>query len=197
MNNLEIYEKVRIVPATAQKAIQAGRLKGKTDINPMWRIKMLTELFGPAGVGWKAPIKHKEFVPGANGEVACFVDIELSIKQDGEWSEPIQGTGGSMFVVKETKGFYTDDEAIKKAYTDAISVACKSLGIGADVYWQSDSTKYSERNTGESKQNADILCDKCGAVIKGIKKDGKIYTAEEVKDQLGGLCRKCYSNAGN
>lgn len=28
------------------------------------------------------------------------------------------------------------------ALTDAISVACKALGIGADVYWDKDSTKY-------------------------------------------------------
>ena len=36
MGNLEIYDKVRVVPENAQKAIQGGRLKGKTDINPMW-----------------------------------------------------------------------------------------------------------------------------------------------------------------
>ena len=29
------------------------------------------------------------------------------------------------------------------AETDAISVACKKLGMGADVYWQANETKYS------------------------------------------------------
>ena len=53
MEKLEIYNRCREVPKEAQKAIAAGRLKGKTDINPMWRIKKLTELFGPAGTGWK------------------------------------------------------------------------------------------------------------------------------------------------
>ena len=43
MNNLDIYEKVRSVPQNAQKEIKAGRLKGMTDINPMWRIQKLTE----------------------------------------------------------------------------------------------------------------------------------------------------------
>lgn len=28
------------------------------------------------------------------------------------------------------------------AYTDALSVACKALGIGADIYWSKDKTKY-------------------------------------------------------
>ena len=43
-DNLSIYERVRSVPAEAKKAIEAGRLKGKSDINPMWRIKALTEV---------------------------------------------------------------------------------------------------------------------------------------------------------
>ena len=51
MGNLEIYEKVRAVPQEAKKTITAGRMKGFTDINPMWRIKVLTEQFGVCGVG--------------------------------------------------------------------------------------------------------------------------------------------------
>ena len=52
MDNLFFYEKGREVPANAKREIDGGRLKGKTDINPMWRIKKLTELFGPCGIGW-------------------------------------------------------------------------------------------------------------------------------------------------
>ena len=52
MTNLDIYNKVREVPNKAKKNIGGGRLKGMTDINPMWRIKTLTEQFGPAGFGW-------------------------------------------------------------------------------------------------------------------------------------------------
>ena len=39
--------------------------------------------------------------------------------------------------------------SVKMALTDAISVACKSLGIGADVYWNKDNTKY---NDGKKNQ---------------------------------------------
>ena len=49
MENLELYNKVREVPQDAKKTISAGRIKGFTDINPMWRIKCLTEQFGPCG----------------------------------------------------------------------------------------------------------------------------------------------------
>ena len=32
------------------------------------------------------------------------------------------------------------------AYTDAIGSACKMLGMGADVYWSEDRTKYTANN---------------------------------------------------
>ena len=138
---MDLYEKFRSVPETAKREIAAGRLKGKTDINPMWRIKALTEAFGPCGIGWKYKIIREWIEAGANGEIAAFMDIELFYKLDGQWSEAIPGTGGSAFVAKERAGLYTSDECYKMALTDAISVACKALGIGADVYWQADSTK--------------------------------------------------------
>lgn len=39
--NLCLYERIRQVPEEAVKTIAAGRLKGMSDINPMWRIKNL------------------------------------------------------------------------------------------------------------------------------------------------------------
>lgn len=35
------------------------------------------------------------------------------------------------------------------ATTDAISVACKQLGFGADIYWGADRSKYDKNNTPE------------------------------------------------
>ena len=81
---------------------------------------------------------------GGNGVISSFVHINLFVKMNGEWSEAIQGIGGSSFVTNEKNGLYTSDECFKMALTDAISVACKALGIGADVYWDKDSTKYNQ-----------------------------------------------------
>lgn len=141
---LELWNKVRAVPESAQKTIGGGRLKGMTDINPMWRLRTLTEQFGVCGFGWKYVIKSKHLEPGAGGEVAAFVDIDLYVNTpDRGWSEAIPGTGGSLFVASEKDGLHTSDEAYKMALTDALSVACKALGMGADVYWQGG-TKYTE-----------------------------------------------------
>ena len=181
MDNLEIYNKIKEVPEKTKKKITGGRLNGMTDIKPMWRIEKLTELFGICGFGWKAPITNKEIIDGANGEKIAIVDINLYIKIDGEWSEPIQGTGGSSFIANEQKGLYTSDECFKMAYTDALSVACKSLGMGADVYW--GDSKYSnnkenkeEITTKEQAEKYKITFGKhAGKTIKEIVEKEKDY----------------------
>lgn len=151
MDNLSIYNKVRAVPAEAQKSFSNGSFTG-TDINPMWRIKKLTETFGPAGIGWYTEVlEHWEEAIG--GEVMTHVAINLYIKHDGEWSKPIYGVGGNkslqVFPTKNDQPakVKVSDEGYKMAYTDAISVAAKALGIGADIYWQNDPTKYNPRTS--------------------------------------------------
>ena len=158
--NLSIYERVRSVPKEAKKEIEAGRLKGKNDINPMWRIKKLTEVFGPAGFGWYTEIVRTWTEASESGEMAVFVDIHLFVKKDGEWSKPIYGNGGNRLVANEKKYEngqqvyvpFLDDDAYKKAYTDAISVAAKALGIGADVYFEKDVTKYDSQPQAVQQQ---------------------------------------------
>lgn len=144
MDNMQIYNRYRTVPEEAKKPIKGGRLKGMTDINPMWRIKSLTEQFGPCGIGWYTETTRKWTENGCEGQVLAFVDILLFVKVDGEWSKGIEGTGGSTLTAKENSGLYSSDEAFKMAYTDALSVACKSLGFAADVYYAKDRTKYTD-----------------------------------------------------
>ena len=141
--NLALYNRVREVPPEAQKPIQAGRLKGKTDINPLWRIQTLTREFGPAGIGWYTEIV-RQWNEESGTERAVYIKLNLYVKYNGEWSKPIEGFGGAMIVASEKNGLFLDDDAAKKAYTDAISQACRSLGIGADVYWANDATKYQQ-----------------------------------------------------
>ena len=144
MSNMEIYDSFRVTPKEAQKEIAGGRLRGFTDINPMYRIQKLTEKFGPCGIGWYyEPVK--KWIEQAGDEIMAFVDISLFIKVDGEWSKPIAGTGGSALYAMEKGGLKASDECFKMATTDAISVACKQLGIGADVYWKAGDSKYSRQ----------------------------------------------------
>lgn len=166
--NMDIYNAVSRPPREALKQIGAGRLKGMTDINPQWRIKALTEQFGPCGIGWYYKRTNTWNESTQEGEVLTFVDIDLFVKNQGEWSSPIPGSGGAMLISKEKvkdydlphekeRGYklYASDEAIKMATTDALSVACKLLGIGAEIYagrW--DGSKYKDdQNIDTSKQD--------------------------------------------
>lgn len=144
MDNMEFWDKLKDTPAEAQKPITTGRLKGFTDINPVWRFKRLTEVFGPCGCGWKYVITDKQIVPGASGELAAFVDILLYYRdpESGEWSEGVPGFGGSMFVASEKNGLHTSDECFKMALSDAIGTACKTLGMSAGIYFSRDRSKY-------------------------------------------------------
>lgn len=155
MENMQIYDAVKSVPAEARKQIAAGRLKGFTDINPMWRIRVLTEQFGPCGFGWYYTIEREWLEPTQTGEVAAFVRINLFVKVDGEWSMPIVGVGGSAFVANEKNGARMSDEAFKMAQTDALSVACKNLGIGAEVYWAAGETKYAAQTVLQTVPQTD------------------------------------------
>lgn len=148
--NLALYNRVREVPQEAQRAIQAGRLKGKTDINPLWRIQTLTREFGPCGVGWYT--ESEKWVEVQGNERALYIHIKLYINLGGEWSRPIEGYGGAMILTQEKNGLFFDDDAAKKAYTDAISQACRSLGIGADIYWANDATKYQQEKAAEESR---------------------------------------------
>ena len=146
-DNLTIYDSVREVPDYALKEIKAGRLKGMSDINPMFRIKKMTEIFGPCGIGWKYEITNQWFETFGN-EVKAFTNINLYYKYEGEWSEAIPGTGGASFVAQEKSGPYVNDESMKMALTDALSVAMKALGVAADIYYAKDGKVL---NTGDSK----------------------------------------------
>lgn len=142
MDNLSYYNAFREPPQEALKDFDNGNFKG-TDINTMWRIKALTEQFGPVGKGWY-------FVPlrtwtEANGdETYAFAEINLYVNYGGEWSKPIYGIGGNKLVtyVKSKDYYKGSDEAYKMAVTDAFGNACKYLGIGANVYWDNDKSKY-------------------------------------------------------
>jgi len=149
MDNMRIYNQSREVPQEAQKQFSNGTFSG-TDINPMWRIKKLTELFGPCGIGWYYEVTS-ERAEEHHDMTMAIVDLNLYIKVDGEWSKPIYGTGGNALVKSTSKGQKASDEGYKMALTDALSVACKALGVGADIYYAKDTTKYTQYSTGSAE----------------------------------------------
>lgn len=192
MDNMQIYNAVRKCPDNALRKISAGRLKGKSDINPMWRIQALTEQFGVCGIGWYYDITRQWTEQGANNEIAAFCNIDLYIKSGDDWSKPIKGTGGSSFVANERNGAYTSDECYKMALTDAISVACKALGFAADIYWDQGQSKYNSPPVSAPQ----LICPVCGNPVQSMRKGGEVLTPQQVFEHCGHRCGSCYKKEG-
>ena len=155
----------------------------------MFRIKKLTEVFGPAGFGWWTQNEKYTFEPCETGEVAVFCQLELVVvdpETDVE-SHPISGVGGNKFVANEKNGKYCNDEAMKMAYTDALSIACKSLGFCHDIYYAKDRTKYSlaeDIANDPTPEDFTAITDRIqkgiAMVTKNMEKEEKDKFAQEV-----------------
>ena len=151
------WEKLKKPPEWALKTITGGRLKGMADIKPQWRIKVMNEVFGPCGDGWRYEIIDTKIADASEGQKFVFVDLLLYWfnHESNEWSKAIPGNGGSMLIAKESGGLHCNDEAIKMAITDALGSAMKMIGVAEEVYlgnWTG--SKYVDRESSEQTKKA-------------------------------------------
>jgi hypothetical protein len=182
MNNMQIWNNLKQPPKNALKTIGAGRLKGKTDINPQWRYQAMTEQFGPCGMGWKYEIKRLWIEPTIDSQVMAFAEVAVYIKDGDKWSDSIPGIGGSMMVAKEKSGPYASDECFKMAVTDALSVALKMLGVAADIYgglW--DGSKYLTSEPQQPTQKLQLTpgTDEWKRAVKRYRETGSLELVEQ------------------
>ena len=197
---IDIYESLAQPPKSALRQIEAGKLKGKTDINPQWRYKAMTEAFGLVGIGWKYEVRKLWTEQGAGAEKLAFAQVAVYIKDGDAWSDPIEGIGGSRLVQLEKGAFVSNDEGYKMAVTDAFSTALKMLGVAADIYagrW--DGTKYNdEPATPPQQQSAPqqppAQPKKQPAKFAFEPKGGETTPAE--KKELGALLSTKYPDGG-
>lgn len=142
------YEAMAQPPQDALKKIDFGALKGKSDINPQWRIEALTEQFGLCGIGWKFEVVRTEMQACGDGQVLLYMQVNLYIKDGDQWSAAIPGMGGDMLITKNKNGLVPNDEAFKMCLTDALGNAAKCIGVAANIYRGLENTgsKYDRRS---------------------------------------------------
>ncbi len=136
-DNMRYWDQLRKPPKSALKRIKGGRLGAAkmTSIDSQWRFKAMTEVFGPVGEGWYYKTDETWTKDGPSGMIMIFVRVSVFYRLgNGEWSMPVEGVGGNVLVADEKGGLRGDDEATKKATTDALGTALKLLGVGADIY---------------------------------------------------------------
>lgn len=130
MSNTAIWDALgKTDPHQTKPFNRAGGFKG-TAVKPMWVLRRLTEQFGPAGVGWGVNQPSFQVVNG-DGEILvyCTVSAWHTKPENVLW-----GVGGDKVTAKRSGGSFNDDEAFKKAFTDAVNNAFKSIGVGADIH---------------------------------------------------------------
>lgn len=137
-NNLRIWDAVsKTDPKHTKGFKRAGGFQG-TAIKPIWLTKRLTEQFGPAGTGWGMDEPKFQTVT-AGDEILVFCTVALWYEEkmsiDGGLGRcKVYGVGGDKVMGKNKYGPFTNDEAFKASYTDALSNAMKQIGMGADIH---------------------------------------------------------------
>lgn len=139
-------------PSHTKQFKRSGGFSG-TAIKPMWSYRRMTEEYGPCGEGWGINEPSFQVVPGPEGEVLVYCTVSI---WHGVRDRTVFGVGGDKVVGKNKYGLSSDDEAFKKAFTDAVTNALKLIGVGADVHMgMFDDSKYvNERKQDEARKNA-------------------------------------------
>lgn len=135
-------------PKHTKKFSRSGGFSG-TAIKPIYATEKMTELFGPCGVGWG--IEKPDFsIIDADKEKLVFCTVAIWFLEGQSRSSLVYGVGGDKIVSTRKTMAFTDDEAFKKAFTDAIGNAMKQIGMSADVHMgQFDDSKYVNELTKE------------------------------------------------
>lgn len=141
MSNTRYWDQLgKTDPAHTKGFSRAGGFKG-TALKPIWIIQRLTETFGPVGEGWGMGEPKFDVVHAQDGEILVYCTVRCWHTSEGNG---FFGVGGDKVATKRKSGdVFLDDEAFKKAFTDAVNNAFKFLGVGADVHMgQFDDSKY-------------------------------------------------------
>jgi hypothetical protein len=131
---MDTWNALATPPDWAVTPIKGGVLGklGYHDIDPIWRLEKLTEVYGPVGEGWTWEI----VATGVAGDI-FYIHGRLRTRDvDGSMSDPWDGIGGNDLWItsKDGRERRANKEAIKGAETAALAAACKKLGMGASVY---------------------------------------------------------------
>lgn len=133
-NTMSIWNRVcETDPAHTKQVNQRG---GFTSIDAQYQVQRATEVFGPVGEGWGYDVDYTDIVAGDQVLIGAKVTVWHG-SRDNHFG-PVLG----MNALVNDKG-RLDDDAPKKALTDALTKALSHLGFSADVFLgRFDDNKY-------------------------------------------------------
>lgn len=170
-DNLRIWNALgKTDPKHTKGFKRAGGFAG-TAVKPIWQTMRLTEYFGPAGSGWGMDEPTFQTVT-AGEEILVFCTVGLWYRE-GETMARVYGVGGDKVMGKNKYGPFTNDEAFKASYTDALSNAMKQIGVAADIHMGLfDDDKYVASTKREFEQTKVPMGTPPGDFADEAKRDG-------------------------
>lgn len=167
-SNLGLWSRLKRTDPKYTKPFQrSGGFRG-TQIDPTWRMQMMTEMFGPVGKGWG--YEQLEWTIAERMIFICahvwYTDPETKEKF---WTGP--QWGGTELVRKNRDGSERlDDEAFKMSMTDAVGKCLVQIGLGADIHLgEFEDSKYRDEVGAFYQAKADIQ----PAAIEKFERDVK------------------------
>jgi hypothetical protein len=176
---MRIWDAVQTTDPAHTKKVEFGRRF--TSIDAHWQIKRATEQFGPVGEGWGYIVQHSIERLSEN-VILAVADVEIwwgdrdDVGQRKAYG-PIRATCELLAPDKSGKP-RLDDDAPKKAMTDALTKGLSHLGFSADVFLGLfDDNKYVQKVTQQ---------------FKAANGDWMEQAREEIIAQNGGETRSTY-----
>ena len=162
MNDNKIYwDQLKKTDPVFTKKVNKG-FGEITTIDPMSQIMKMTEVFGPVGQGWNYKVNYHYT------DQCVFAEVSVAHKKDNGQTWDYYGPVSSVQKLYRKTGAL-DDEAPKKAMTDAMTKAFSHLGVSADVFLGlHDNSKYVQNLKKEIEDSK--VADK--TKLKVVKQDG-------------------------
>jgi hypothetical protein len=151
--NLRIWNQVRLTDPNRTKSVKLPGGFKATTVDANWLLERATELFGPAGMGFGWSIVSA-FETSTN---LCTVHLRFWYMLDGARCEfDAIASNASQRTFKDGTA-QADDDAFKKALTDAIKSALTKIGFLADIHQgRHDDPSYVERAAAYVERQAEM-----------------------------------------
>lgn len=163
MSNMKIWDAVKQTDPHHVKSVQ--QRGGFSAIDAQYTIQRATETFGPVGEGWGYDVTY-DYKQLPNEVVLIFAYVTIWHGSRENKYGPVAGSN----MLLDTKS-RVDDDAAKKALTDAITKALSHLGFSADVFLgMYDDNKYvqamKQKHTADKEIAGKTRADEIIAQIK-------------------------------
>jgi hypothetical protein len=130
-HGLRLWNKLQTTDPQFTKGFKRPGFSG-TMIDPTWRMKIMTETFGPVGLGWGWDEIQQQITTDC-----VFIQIRAWYMLDGVKLQAGAQWGGNVLYntrTSEPGKQFPNDEAFKMAATDALGKSLLSIGLASDVY---------------------------------------------------------------